>query len=273
MSADQTGRIVCPSCGRSGPYKPELAGKRLKCKCGGTIQVAQANSPEADAEEPLRPEPIAPPPPQADDADDEYDIREPEDAEKRQVNRSPDVLTYRASPPVEPPPKKPDEGPTFFRPKTYSHDTGEEKSHFIKMVVAIVVIAAVVGGAIFGIKMMRGGSGPSGPQLGEDADIEAKMDNEFHEEIHAWYTEDSSRVLGPWTQSQALGFADRWQQEGAKQVIVFGARMSLVVVIELPDDPAKRKPIFDWQAQWHAQHMQRVWPDVGQKYLMIRLGV
>ena len=62
MSTTQPQRIVCPACGRSGPYRPELAGKRLKCKCGGTIQVPAASGPEDQSEEPLRPEPIAPAP-------------------------------------------------------------------------------------------------------------------------------------------------------------------------------------------------------------------
>src|SRR5436190_18637605 len=31
--------IVCPSCGKRYAYKPELAGKRVKCKCGGVISV------------------------------------------------------------------------------------------------------------------------------------------------------------------------------------------------------------------------------------------
>jgi hypothetical protein len=30
----EPGRIVCESCGRSGPYRPEFAGKQIKCKCG-----------------------------------------------------------------------------------------------------------------------------------------------------------------------------------------------------------------------------------------------
>jgi hypothetical protein len=34
-----------------------------------------------------------------------------------------------------------------------------------------------------------------------------------------------------------------------------------------------RKQIFDWQAQWHREHFQKVWADGGQKYLMIRLGL
>ena len=139
------------------------------------------------------------------------------------------------------------------------------------MVIIFAVIAAVVGGSIFGIRMLKG-TGPTGPQLGEDADIQAKIDGEYNKEIHAWFQEDGTRIMGPWTQSQALSQADRWKEMGAKQTLAFGSRMSMVAVIELPDDPAKRKALFDWQAQWHASHLVKVWTDVGQKYLMIRLG-
>lgn len=270
MAANQPGRIVCLSCGRSGPYRPELAGKRLKCKCGGVIQVPAAGPAEAESDEPLRVEPIATG--ATEDPDAGYDIREPDEPVKQARKRPPDVVAYRtgaaASPPAE---AAPEAYPTYPRPKTYSSNTAAEKSQLIRMAILFVVIGLVIGGSIFGIRMLKG-SGPSTPQLGEDADIEAKINDEYHKEVHAWFQEDSSRLLGPWTQSQALSQADRWQQQGAKQVLAFGSRLSMVAVIELPDDPAKRKPIFDWQAQWHRDHFAKVWPDVGQKYLMIRLG-
>jgi hypothetical protein len=49
--------ILCPSCGKQFRWKPELAGKRAKCKCGGVIAI------------PAQPAPAQP----ADDQD-EYDI-------------------------------------------------------------------------------------------------------------------------------------------------------------------------------------------------------
>jgi hypothetical protein len=265
MSTSQPDRIVCPNCGRSGPNKPELAGRRLRCKCGGVIEMPKIVEPEE--EEPLQPEPVEEAP--SDDA--LYDVKD-EQAANRNVRRPPDVVAYRAQAEPEEPAEPPPPAYPSFRPKTYASDSGHEQSQLIKLVVIIALIAVVIGGSIFGIRMMRG-SGPTSPQLGEDADIEAKMQDEYYKEIHAWFQEDSNRIMGPWTQSQALNQADRWQQMGAKQVLAFGSRMSLVAVIVLPDDPAKRKQLFDWQAQWHREHMQRVWTDVGQKYLMIRLGV
>ena len=200
-------------------------------------------------------------------------MRESDEPEKRSVKRPDDVLSYRAAPAPQPPsePKTP-AYPTFARPKTYASDTAHQQSQLIRIVILIAVIAVVIGGSIFGIQYLRG-SGSSGPTLGEDADIQAKMNDEYCKEIHAWFQEDSSRIMGPWTQSQALNQADHWQQMGAKQVFALGSRMSTVAVIELPDDPAKRKALFDWQADWHRNHFQKVWTDVGQKYLMIRLGI
>lgn len=42
--------IQCPSCGKRYAYKPELAGRKVKCKCGGVITVPQP-APESAAEE------------------------------------------------------------------------------------------------------------------------------------------------------------------------------------------------------------------------------
>jgi hypothetical protein len=161
--------------------------------------------------------------------------------------------------------------PTMSRPKT--QDGGEEKSGLLRMVLLVGVLGLLIAGAIVGIKKFGGSHRPAGPQLGEDADIEEKIQDEYNKDVHAWFQEDHTRILGPWSESQALGQADRWQQQGAKRVLAFGARLSMLVVIELPDDPAQRKQLFDWQADWHGRHMQKIWTDVGQKYLMIRLGI
>ena len=259
MSTTDPGRIVCASCGRSGPYRPELAGKRLKCKCGGIIQVPAHSPPDHPSDEPLRPQPIAPAPSEpAHDPDAGYDIRTEAESDNRPVQRPPNVLAYGtgAAPAPEPAPSA---YPTYPRPKTYASNSAAEQSHLIRMVILIAVITVVIGGSIVGIRMLKGPAS-SAPQLGEDADIEAKISDEYHKDVHAWFQEDPSRIMGPWSQSQAISQADRWHQQGAKQVLAFGSRISLVAVIELPDDPAQRKPIFDWQAQWHKEHLARSGP-------------
>src|SRR5688500_8558335 len=41
MSETAQAKFSCPSCGRQFTWKPELAGRSAKCKCGGTIKVPQ----------------------------------------------------------------------------------------------------------------------------------------------------------------------------------------------------------------------------------------
>src|ERR1022692_4202965 len=103
MATAQPDRIVCPGCGRSGPYRPELVGKRLKCKCGGFIEVPAAPAADVESEEPLRVTPIAAAP--AENPEDEYDIREPVEAPKKGTARPPDVVAYRTAAPEKPAPE------------------------------------------------------------------------------------------------------------------------------------------------------------------------
>jgi hypothetical protein len=49
--------------------------------------------------------------------------------------------------------------------------------------------------------------------------------------------------------------------------------VSLSVALELPQDPEKRKALFDWDRKWHLEQGHRPAEDVGQKYLLIRLPI
>jgi hypothetical protein len=257
-----------------------MAGRKLKCKCGNVIQVPAAEP--AHEEEPIRLDPIAPArkakPAPVDDGD-EYDIQEPPPELNRSVQRPADVVAYRSAP-IEAEEKAVQAAPTFpgfMRPKTYTADSGAEQSQLIKIVIVLAIIVTVIGGSVFAIRYFAGShstaTGAGATQLGQDADVQSMMQDQYYKEVHAWFQEDSSRIMGPWSQSQALSQADRWTNMGAKTVYAFGSRMSTVAVIELPDDPAKRKQLFDWQAQWHREHFEKVWSDMGQKYLMIQVGI
>lgn len=57
MPVETHAPIVCSSCGKTFRWKPELAGKRAKCKCGGVIAIPAQ-------------------PPQAAPVEDEYDVAE-----------------------------------------------------------------------------------------------------------------------------------------------------------------------------------------------------
>jgi hypothetical protein len=69
--AEITGpKFSCPSCGKEYKWKPELAGKKGKCKCGGVLSIP-ARAPAA-AKPP--PPPPPPPPPEEDAFGDSYDV-------------------------------------------------------------------------------------------------------------------------------------------------------------------------------------------------------
>jgi len=47
------GTFACDACGKRYAWKPQLAGKKAKCKCGATITVPQALAPQRDAPDDL----------------------------------------------------------------------------------------------------------------------------------------------------------------------------------------------------------------------------
>jgi hypothetical protein len=67
-------KFGCPSCGRQFTWKPELAGKSAKCKCGATIKVPAQPQASASAS---APKPPPPPAPEGNPLDDAYDFAEP----------------------------------------------------------------------------------------------------------------------------------------------------------------------------------------------------
>jgi hypothetical protein len=56
MPSTSTGKFSCDGCGKSYSWKAELAGRRVKCKCGGVMTVPKADPAAAAAEEALPPE-------------------------------------------------------------------------------------------------------------------------------------------------------------------------------------------------------------------------
>jgi hypothetical protein len=90
-----TPKVACPSCGKQYKWKPELAGKQGKCKCGGVVSFPTAAPREPDPE----------PQPAADPFADPFD------------NAAYDVADEpAASPPPPPPPPPP--------PSATPHATG-----------------------------------------------------------------------------------------------------------------------------------------------------
>ena len=68
MSEITGAKFTCPSCGKQYKWKPELAGKKGKCKCGGVLAIP-AKPPAEPAPEPA---PVLAP--ETDPFGDSYDV-------------------------------------------------------------------------------------------------------------------------------------------------------------------------------------------------------
>src|SRR5689334_2128033 len=69
MSTENTPRFSCNSCGKKFAWKPEIAGKKAKCKCGAVITV-----PAKDPSKVSKPAPKPQPVPEIED--DDYGLAE-----------------------------------------------------------------------------------------------------------------------------------------------------------------------------------------------------
>ena len=82
MSEISGPKFSCPSCGKEYKWKPELAGKKGKCKCGGVLAIparppgSATASPGAAAAARPKPKPVPAPPPEDDAFGDAYDVAE-----------------------------------------------------------------------------------------------------------------------------------------------------------------------------------------------------
>ena len=301
--------MVCPSCGRKGRWRPEFAGRRIKCPCGHAMTAPEeALHPAAVAGEslpgsgralrparpaapaapsPKRPETVAalepPTEPEAVESEDGGGTS-PVEAEADDTGLYDIVEDNYPARPVRPPAAEGDDTPAaapvvaaaiptpFKRPPAAPK---EELDDRVKkwLILGGPVLLVVVTAAVIGIRLLTGGgsAATAAAQKGEDADVEVMIRDQYGKEIHDWMQENPTRLVQGMTPSQAISQADLWRRWGAKRVMAFGAVMTTALAIELPDDPAQRKTLFDWQAQWHSEMRMKVWTDEGQKWLLIRM--
>lgn len=294
-------KFACPSCGRQFTWKPELAGRAAKCKCGNTIKV------------PARPAAAAPPAPAPAEGNplDAFEFSEPAaepapakkakpqaaaDAAMRcpscgqslspgavicvncgfnlKTGKRMNTMTGDAAPQAAPAAAPSPVGafgiPTGRRtPQKEKADVGG----MVKMVAIPVVLLAVVGGAVFGFRKLSGEK-DTGPQLGKDAEVRRLIKDGGEYELKDWLGTGPQRMLSGMTREQAAAMADRLYEMGAKKVITFGGVMSLAFAVELPEDKEKRKAIFDWyRRKYEAEFETKRQRDEGQRYLLVRPGL
>jgi hypothetical protein len=270
--------ITCPSCNKSYAFKPELAGRKVKCKCGQVISVPQ--NPEEDALFEMAPDESAP-------------VRQTSGAASGptcsscgatlaagsvicvQCGYNLKTRQHMQTAGAAPAPalhQKSARSGGGFAPGLKPKQVEENRGDITKWLVILGVVAVLIGGSIVGLRFLGHDPESDKPVLDDDdKTVRVAMKDDFPKEAHDWLKTDSSWMMGGWSANQANARIDEWYRMGAKKVYCFGTRMALWVAIELPDEKEKRTALFDWQAKWHAEMFERIRKDKGQKYLVVKL--
>jgi hypothetical protein len=291
----------CDSCGKQYPWKPELAGKKAKCKCGALISIPA----QAPARTPVAVAAAAPvdesqgyrcpackgdlTPGQAICVGCGYDLRTGQYV-NTQVGGDDEAK-------AAPTPKKKKKkvaaagaGGGGGKPSATGWvgvsksarekraETEKDNSRTIKQVVIALVLCVVVVGVVFGGKFIFkavSGKKVADPNLkGQDAEAMRLLDENQPMEAKAFIESHKSRMLGmTWTQAKALLKIQQWYDMGAVKVLVpSDGLIARVVIIELPEDKEKRQALINWQAvnEDEQGHILTV-KDEGQKYVLYHL--
>jgi hypothetical protein len=93
------------------------------------------------------------------------------------------------------------------------------------------------------------------------------LEAENGKEVTEWRKAHNRHMFMSMAEGQAMGFADRLYAMGAVKVLAFGEVISKSVAVELPDDPEKRKKLFEFEKEHNGFRSKT--KDVGQKYFLL----
>lgn len=274
-------RFSCPACNRSYAWKPEMAGRPAKCKCGHSMTVP-AEPPQAAAE--LAPQNVAAAisgqaqcpscgqrlPAQAVlCVDCGYDLRTGKKVSTEISSPEPAPATAAPAPASTRRTAAVSAYPISRRP-VQEEPAGSTTKYVILGGVVLLVAMGVGGWIIFS---GTGGGKANRPLLGDDARVEEMISDEYPKDLTEWVEANPARMLGGKTARQAAAMETDLKAKGATKVLAFGAGvMCLCIAIELPDDPAKRKALFDWHNENVPFGEERT-KDVGQRYILHSVGL
>jgi hypothetical protein len=287
--------VTCPGCQKQYASKPELAGKRVKCKCGGVLEFPAQPEPVDDgAYDFLEEEPVAKP---VGGKCPGCGAKTPKEAvicvscglnfktgQKlktahlvEQANPSPGKAAgkppSRSPLPAPPSPRRiPGSSP---KPAVDPHEA-EKKRQMIVLLSIVGGLALLIGGTVFALKFIGDatGGGAATPLLGKDAEALRLINEDSGVEAKQWITEDPSRrMLGYMNQTQTLARIDQLYAAGAVKVYCSGAAICLTATVELPTDPDKRKALFEWSKNWDERHLLPHTPDVGQRFILVNVPI
>ena len=253
------GVISCPECGASYPWKPQLAGKKVRCKCG---KMFAAIPPRALPAEPVEePDIFA--------IEEDSAVRAVPEPRRAPTTRMPTAAAAAATM-ATPASRAPDLAsayPTRGRARTVvqEEDAGQSNK---KILIPVAILVMLIGGAIFAALAMKGGVlGPKKVLLGEDAKIIEMIEDEGGTEVKEWIRAHNRHMIHNMTENQVNGFADRLYAMGAVKVFAFGEMISASLAVELPADPAQRKKLWEFEKEHNGFRSKQ--KDVGQQYFLL----
>jgi len=256
MSSSSRAKFSCSFCGKQYLWKDDLAGKAISCTCGQVFRAP--DSPQGRWQDDVLAEVArrSVPPPKAEAIRaDQIPFPAPTKKSQSTIATAPSVIPH-------------------IKPAQYQDIP---RSTELRRILLIVVgVALVIGAAITLPILARRGQKSATPALGDDARVGEWINEYGRTEAREWLGEGARHdIIGAaWSREKAIAHINQWYDMGAKSVLAFGGIVVRTFVIELPDSPAKRKPFFDFAAQWQeAHHPDQPSPrDVGQRFLVIELG-
>ena len=297
-------KFSCDSCGRSYSWKTELAGRKVKCKCGHVLEVP-AEPPQAEgdlyamADDPApaaRKAPAAPAAPAPPVSSTGYrcpnclkdlipgthlckecgfNLRTGtvERAAKANAGAATAMVSGRKAIKGKGALARPAPARKLSPKEKLKADM--EKAQTMKQVgIGALVLVLVIGG-IFAAKTFLGGGGEDIPSNlpGDDGEVAKLMRDSSPVEAKKFLNDHESRSLGnQFTQNRALGWIDNQYNLGAVKVWAFAdGLIAARVVIELPSDKEKRAKLFDYAKTWETEKMNPAPKDEGQKYIILHM--
>jgi hypothetical protein len=310
MQASTADFIFCPSCGKKYAWKPDLGGKKVRCKCGEVIAVPADPPSASPAKPPVEDDlydfaadaPVAPPPRRVQSAqtpaaapisipgmeDDLY--RCPSCSQSMnpgaiicshcgfnlktgEKSATPRRTTVAATGATTAPPS-PAAAFSAFAPRNKPQIVEDTKSQLLKILLPVALVVVVVIGVV-AYKFLSPSSSSAAskkPLNKDDASVVQLTEDSGAFEIHQWFQENPLRMTTEYSKKQALFTADMLQGMGAKKVLVFGGMMSRVIAIELPDNLDQRAKLIAWENRFAHDHAYPGAKEEGQKYLLLQLG-
>lgn len=276
MDMSEGQRITCEACGKSYAFKPEYAGRTLKCKCGATISVPAPEEAVPDDEAcPHCAAGLAPGAVLCTSCG--YNLKTGQvigtDVESASAPAARKAKSPAPAAAAAPAGDSGRPGRTLAyagsrRPAAKDPHREAEIRKIIMLSVGFLVVALVIAGAVVALKFVGKGE----PGKGQDDEAKRFIYEDSMVPMGKWFdTGPDQKMFGGYNKRQARSRYDEWMKMGLKEIWISNAMMSFVVIFELPDDPDTRKKIYEWQADWHAKQFKQAATDAGGKYLIIHI--